>query len=206
MRIHRFALLVLAMAIALSGCSRKSEEQPKVQSEEMKPASAHRAAQAAASAPNVGLQFTAPTDWIAETPTSSNRRAQYKLPRAAGDAEDAEMAVYNFPGGGGTPQANVDRWLSQFTKADGSPAADSAKVVKKTIGSIPVTIVDIGGTYAGSMMMMQQASKGKPHVRMLAAIAETSSGPWFFKLTGPENSVKKYQLEFDAFINSIRQK
>ena len=73
------------------------------------------------------------------------------------------------------------------------------------IGSIPVTIVDISGTYAGSMMM-QQASKGKPHIRMLAAIAETGSGPWFFKLTGPENTVKKYQPGFDAFISSIRQK
>jgi len=195
------------MAIALTGCSRKSSEQPKEQSETMKPASAHgAAAPSAASAPDAGLQFTAPSNWISESPTSANRRAQYKLQRAEGDSEDAEMAVYYFPGGGGTPQANVDRWLSQFTKADGSPAADSAKVVKKMIGSIPVTIVDVSGTYAGSMMMMQQASKGKPHTRMLAAIAETNSGPWFFKLTGPENTVKKYQSGFEVFISSIRQK
>jgi hypothetical protein len=173
----------------------------------MKPAAAHGAPPSAIPAPDAGLQFTAPSNWISEAPTSANRRAQYKLPRATGDSEDAEMAVYNFPGGGGTPQANVDRWLSQFTKEDGSPAADTAKIVKKTIGSIPVTIVDISGTYAGAMMMMQQqASKGKPHVRMLAAIAETSGGPWFFKLTGPENTVKKYQPGFDTFINSIRQK
>lgn len=206
MRIHWLALPVLVMVIALSGCSKKSTEQPEVQPGDMKPAAAHGALPSVSPASDAGLQFTAPSNWISEAPTSANRRAQYKLPRATGDSEDAEIAVYNFPGGGGTPQANVDRWLSQFTKADGSPAADSAKVVKKTIGSIPVTIVDISGTYAGAMMMMQQASKGKPHVRMLAAIAETSGGPWFFKLTGPENTVKKYQPDFDAFINSIQQK
>jgi hypothetical protein len=205
MRTRWLVFFLLFVVMAAPGCSKKSTEQPQVQSEAMKPASAHGLAPLAASAPDAGFQFTAPSDWIAETPTSSNRRAQYKLPRVAGDSEDAEMAVYNFPGGGGTPQANVDRWLSQFTKTDGSPAADSAKVVNKKIGSIPVTTVDISGTYAGSMMM-QQASKGKPNVRMLAAIAETSSGPWFFKLTGPENTVKKHQSGFDAFINSIRQK
>jgi hypothetical protein len=205
MRTRWLLFSILAVVIALAGCSRKAQEQPKVQSEAMKPTSAHGAAPPAASSPDEGLQFAAPSDWIAETPISSNRRAQYKLPRAMGDSEDAEMAVYYFPGGGGTPQANVDRWLSQFTKADGSPAADSAKVVKKTIGAIPVTLVDVSGTFVGSMMMMQQASKPKTHFRMLAAIAETKDGPWFFKLTGPENTIKKYQSGFDAFVNSIRE-
>jgi hypothetical protein len=206
MRIHWLVFSLSLAVLATPGCSRKSTEQPETQSEAMKPASAHSAASPAPLASEAELQYTAPSDWISEAPTSASRRAQYKLPRAAGDSEDAEMAIYHFAGGGGTPQANVDRWLSQFTKADGSPAADSAKVEKKTIGTIPVTTVDVSGTYAGSMMMMQQASKGKPHVRMLAAIAEANGGLWFFKLTGPENTVKKYQPGFDTFIHSIKQK
>jgi hypothetical protein len=206
MRIRGLLFVLIVAIITLSGCSKKSPEESGVKSEDIKPAAAHPSMPPAAapSASGEELQFTAPSDWIKETPTSSNRKAQYKLPRAAGDAEDAELTVTHFPGGGGTPQANVDRWLGQFTKADGSPVADSAKIAKKTIGAIPVTLIDVSGTYAGSMMTMQQTSGAKPYFRMLAAIAETKNGPWFFKLTGPENTIKKHQPGFDAFIISIR--
>lgn len=196
--------IVLVFALLLCGCGRKPSRQSAPPSESLQPAPAHGAG--AATVPDAGLQYTAPSGWIAESPASSNRLSQYRLARAAGDPEDAEMVVVHFPGGGGTPQANVERWISQFTRPDGTPAADTARVVHKKIGDMPCTLVDVSGTYAGSMMAMQASSGAKPHFRMLAAIAESSHGLWFFKLTGPENTIKKWESSFDAFLSSIRQK
>ena len=49
------------------------------------------------------------------------RVAQYKLPKAAGDSEDALLVVYYFgQGQGGSPQANIDRWIEQMKQPDGS--------------------------------------------------------------------------------------
>jgi len=41
--------------------------------------------------------------------------------------------------------------------------------------------------------------------RMLAAVAETTEGPWFFKLTGPEKTIAKWSGSFDHFIGSFKQ-
>jgi len=165
----------------------------------MKPASAHGPAPAAGP-----LKFSAPSDWVSETPTSSMRQAQYRLPRAQGDTEDAELVVFYFQGGGGGVQANIDRWIGQFTKADGSAANSIAKTSHKTSHGIPITIVDVSGTYVAGMGSMMTDSKGKPNFRMLAAVAESSSGPWFFKLIGPAKTIGKWESSFQTFLDTIQ--
>ena len=42
------------------------------------------------------------------------------------------------------------------------------------------------------------------HGRLLAAIVETPSGPWFFKMTGPDHTVASARDAFDAMIRSVR--
>lgn len=150
-----------------------------------------------------GLRFSAPEGWKAETPSSPNRQAQYSLARVPGDPEDAEAVVYHFEGGGGTPQANIERWIGQFRKPDGSPASDTARIANRTINGIPVTVVDVSGSYTGSMMAMQGAAGPKPGFRMLGAIAETGNGLWFVKLTGPAPTVASWQPGFEAFLDSL---
>ena len=54
-----------------------------------------------------GLTWTPPSDWVAETPSSSMRRAQYRI---AGPGGPAECAVFYFgPGQGGDAKANAAR-------------------------------------------------------------------------------------------------
>ena len=44
------------------------------------------------------------------------RKASYEVPRAKGDSEDGELAVFYFgPGQGGGIDANVERWIKQFS-------------------------------------------------------------------------------------------
>jgi len=147
------------------------------------------------------LKFTAPAGWIAETPSSSMRKAQYRLPRVEGDPEDAEMNVFFFPGEGGSVQDNIDRWIGQFQKSDGSPAAGA--VSRREVHGIPVSIVDVSGIYLSGSGTMTE-TKAKPTFRMLAAVAETPEGPWFFKLTGPAATVARWESSFQTLVDTIQ--
>ncbi len=194
-------LTCVAVTVWLAGCDRRAEEtRTGRDSDSLKPAAAHAPVET-----GPALKFTAPAGWISETPTSSMRKAQYRLPRVAGDTEDAEMVVFYFQGGGGGVQANIDRWIGQFTKADGSPADDAAKTSHKVSHGIPITVVDVSGTYVAGMGSMTTDSKGKPNFRMLGAVAESSSGPWFFKLTGPVKTVTKWEPSFESFLDTFQQ-
>jgi hypothetical protein len=199
MKPRPLAFLFLGCAIALAGCSKKTQE--RAEPGGLRPESAHAGVRPGAR--DAALKFTASPGWMPESPSSPNRQAQYKLPRAADDSEDAELVVYYFHGGGGTTQANVDRWIGQFTKPDGTPASDTARITHKIIHGIPLTMVDVSGTYANSMRPMPQAGGSKAHFRMLAAIAEAGNGPWFIKLTGPFKTVSKWEPSFESFVDSM---
>ncbi len=204
MKLYLGGLLLCASIAASAGCSKDDGGVP-ADAGSLKPASAHSAADEASALKGPGLKFTAPPGWISETPSSAMRKAQYRLPRTDGDTEDAEIVVFYFQGGGGGVQANIDRWISQFSKPDGSPANDLAKVDKKTVHGVPVTVVDVSGTYSGAMGPMGGSSEPKSGYRMLAAVAEASDGPWFFKLTGPARTVAKWESSFATFVDSIQQ-
>ena len=197
----KYLALTIIISAFIASCSDKASETPTTAAPVagMKPAAAHGTAPAAS-----GLKYTAPTDWISEQPTSSMRQAQYRLPKEQGDPEDAELVVFYFQGGGGGVQANIDRWIGQFTKGDGSPATDAAKTSKKESHNIPITIVDLSGTYMAGMGPMLAETKAKPNFRMLAAVAEAPSGPWFFKLTGPAKTVAKWENSFRSFLDTIQ--
>ncbi|HKP84842.1 MAG TPA: hypothetical protein VJZ26_02020, partial [Blastocatellia bacterium] len=98
------------------------------------------------------LQFKPPAGWNAEQPSGSMRYAQYKLPRAEGDAADAALVVYYFgQGQGGPVEANLDRWIGQMQQPDGSSSKSKAKTENITVNKMPVTLLDVTGTYTESM-------------------------------------------------------
>jgi hypothetical protein len=201
-------LLAFCVVVILAGCRSGERRNDISRSSGLKPESAHSSNGPPAPVSEAdSLRFTVPEGWIPEAPASSSRHAQYKLPRVSGDPEDAEMVVFYFQGGGGTPQANVERWIGQFQNPDGSSAGNNAQVGHRSIHGIPVTTLDVRGTYNNpTMMSMQAQARPREHFRMLAAIAETANGPWFFKLTGPQKTVAKWQPSFERFMDSLEQK
>ena len=95
------------------------------------------------------LTWTAPAAWTVETPSSSMRRAQYRI---QGPAGPAECAVFYFgPGQGGDARANATRWGSQFQGPDGKSSAAAIKTREIKVGAIPVLLVEVSGTYVGGM-------------------------------------------------------
>lgn len=163
---------------------------------------AHGGGTAAAPA---ALQWTAPEGWRSVAPSSSMRVAEWSLPKAEPDPEDASMVVFHFPGMGGGVQANLDRWYTQFEQPDGRPTSEVARVSSRTVADLRVTITDVGGTFAGGGMMGGAPAGPKPNFRMVAAIVETDAGPWFFKLTGPARTVERWRASFDQFVVSLHR-
>jgi len=149
-----------------------------------------------------GLVWTPPKTWSVAPAASSMRVVTYRVPAAAGDAEGAEVAVFFFgPGQGGSTQANVDRWYSQFRAEKGS--AGPGKPATTKVGAIPVTIVTTEGTYSSGMP--GGAMTPKPGWALRGAIAEGPSGPVFFKMVGPKKTVLAATPGFDAFLKTLKK-
>jgi hypothetical protein len=142
-----------------------------------------------------GLKWDAPKGWVSKG-SAPMRAATYTV-------QDAECVVYFFGAGqGGSADANIARWKSQFT-ANGRPAP--AKVDKKTVHGLPVTQIDVAGTYTatGGAAMTQQAPV--PDARMLAAVIEGPGGSIFLKFTGPLKTVSANQEKFSQLVNSFQK-
>jgi hypothetical protein len=165
------------------------------------PPSAAPAAAEAADLPSAGgLTWKAPPPFERRTPKSSMRVAEYGL---EGDAS-AELSVFYFGADqGGTVEANMSRWIGQFTQPDGSET--KSKRSERTVKGIDVAVVEANGTFSGGMGMPgapQQAAL--PDAMLLGAIAKGPQGSVFFKLTGPRAAVEHAKAGFDGLLESLQ--
>ncbi|MGD8375222.1 MAG: hypothetical protein PVF68_03705 [Acidobacteriota bacterium] len=147
-----------------------------------------------------GLSFAVPERWVEEQPSSGMRQAQYAIPRAEGDPADGECALFVFPGTGGSVEANLQRWYGQFTQPDGGSTEEEANVERFEAGGMPVTLVDVSGTYSGGM----SGDGPSPDYRMVAGIIETATDPWFLKCTGPEATMAAAAPEMRRLLESAQ--
>lgn len=144
--------------------------------------------------------FARPVKWEWVEVASPMRKAQLKVPEAEGGA-GAEVVFFQFPGGAGSTQANVDRWLGQF--AEPRDKIDS-KIEAKTVGKTKVTYVQAEGTYKSGM-------PGGPHTAMpgyalLGAIIESDGDNVFARMTGPKGLVKASSGDFKKMIEEALKK
>jgi hypothetical protein len=164
------------------------------------------AASLQATPPQSGLMFDPPAGWVATKPASSMRVAEFTLPKAGKDPEDASLVVYYFGGTGGSVQANLDRWIGQMRQPDGR---DSSAVAKSSTFSskagLKITLIDIPGTYVAEVTPGSSERFNKPGFRQLAAVVETKDGPYFVKVVGPAATVARWEPEVRAFLASLRR-
>jgi hypothetical protein len=149
---------------------------------------------------------TVPTGWAPVQPTAMQARfrlAQFRLPKAAGDAANPEMIVFYFgPGGGGGVPANIERWRGMFE------GTGKGKVASATRGVLKITTLDLSGTYKDRPSPMAPSFTSRPNYRMLAAAVETArpggQGPYWIRLVGPAKSVAAQKAGWDAFLKSLK--
>lgn len=144
-----------------------------------------------------GVKWAVPQRWTAQ-PERPMRVATYTVPAAEGDQEPAECVASFFGSGQGGPvEMNIDRWKGQFENPV-EVAKNSAEV-----NGVPVTTVELTGTYLSPGGPMMQATGRKENARLLGAIITAPEGMVFFKLTGPSKTVEAGRQEFDAMVNSL---
>jgi hypothetical protein len=195
---------LLMMIFALVGCSKEPGTQSENEQTSTAPSSSIISSHSATGGEKtIGpFKVIVPSGWVEQTPASTMRKAQFSLPKAEGDPEDAELVAFYFgQGQGGSVEANIDRWIGQISQPDGSSSKEKAKTSKREVGGMSATLVDVSGTYSNTMMGNTAPRTG---YRMLAAVIETGEGPWFFKLVGPEKTVSKWSGSFDQFINNLK--
>lgn len=148
-----------------------------------------------------GLKFALPAGWTSETPSSGMRIVQASIP---GDKGKAELVVFHFgTGQGGDAQSNLDRWVSQVESPEGTKPERDSFDVKAGDATYKVSTVTVPGTLkAGGMGIgMKEA---QTNARLLGAVIEGQGGPWFFKATGPDATVKDAQPAFVKMLKALR--
>lgn len=148
------------------------------------------------------LTWKLPVGWTEEAPSSSMRRAQYRIPGSAGAAEC--VVFYFGPGQGGDAKANAARWASQFHRAAGGPVGEALKTRETKVGDIPVLLVEVTGTYAGGMGSGPTGAE-RPNYMLLGAIAQGPDANWFFRATGPRATLEAQRAAFDGLVRSIKR-
>ena len=149
------------------------------------------------------LRFSHPSEWVRVPANSDMRAAQFRIPKTGGDTEDAEAVLFFFGvGKGGGTQENLERWYGQMTQPDGKPSKDAGVVTIKTVKGLKITTLDLPGTYKG-MPAPGAPATPKSGYRLLAAAIEGEAGPWFFRIVGPDATVKSAKPAFDALLESV---
>jgi hypothetical protein len=132
-----------------------------------------------------GLKLNVPETWKQSEPSSRLRLAQFSIPKAKGDSEDGELALFNFGAGGGA-KANIDRWVGQFQAAE-----REVNVKEGALETGRYFFVEISGTYDKPIgPPIARQTKAAPGSRMLGVIlGMEDKGIYFFKMTGPDETV-----------------
>jgi hypothetical protein len=132
------------------------------------------------------LTLKVPDTWKKAASQSSMRLATFEIPAATDDGGAAELAIYNFPGGGGSVEANISRWIGQFESKE-----RESKVTVGKASEYEYHFVEVTGTYNQPVgPPIRRQTKALAGSRMLGVILAQDSGVYYLKMTGPDETVK----------------
>jgi hypothetical protein len=130
------------------------------------------------------------------------RAASYEAPAAEGDKEPGDLGVFYFGADqGGGVERNMKRWVDQFPDVP----KDKVRRSQRTENGLLQHIVEIeGGKFESGMPGGPKTPKES--YGLLGAIVEAPSGLYFFKLTGPQGTVKRAREPFFKLLASVKAK
>ncbi len=152
-----------------------------------------------------GMKSKAPADWKKEKTTSEMRLCQFKLPKADGDKEDAELVVFFFKNASGSIEENLKRQLNAFEAGEGKEKVVE-KIEKIKIGGTESTYQSLSGTFLSKFPPFAPNAKitKKPDYQQLYVILKNDSGDYYFKVVGPSKTVDLHKKEFDEWLKNFK--
>jgi hypothetical protein len=189
---------ILSAALAAGGCQKEKPPEP-APAPPPAPAPVAQAKPAAPPEPPKPaakpLEWDDPPQWK-KVPASGMRAASYEIPAAKGDKEGATLNVFVL---GGDVDANIQRWVDEFTGMDLKTVVRN----ERKVNDMRQAVVEVPkGKFSGGM-----SDKGpSDNYGLLGAIVVApSSAEYFFKLTGPAATVKAARGPFYALLDSMRE-
>lgn len=148
------------------------------------------------------IVLSAPESWERKEPRTRIVEVEFAVPAPEGDSDPARLTM--MASGGGV-EANIDRWIGQFTQPDKQKTTrDVTKIEKQKIAGVQVHVVDITGNFKDQPRGPFGPTVMKEKFRMLAAIIETkSSGTYYIKLYGPAETIHGNADGFKAMLKSL---
>jgi hypothetical protein len=191
------AVFLVGIAVALPGCNRAASEPDG-------PTSKPTAEQ------NVEpLSWDAPPLWTKMPPPKRGAmKASYRVAKVGNDKGDAEVAVFFYGTGSlGDSDLVFKQWFGQF-EGDAGPGVTRDRLEGSRF---PVEIVELTGAYKvglgpergpGRRSPMEMVRQG---YRLVGAVVRTPDrGNWFFKMTGPDETVRSASAAFRDLVKTAR--
>jgi len=149
-----------------------------------------------------GLTMTVPDGWqkgeIAPGPFAPV--AVFVMPKADEDTEGGQVRITHYPNMKGKDDMNIQRWLGQVTKDDGSSySLDDANLTVKESGHVRIKTIDVTGNVKATMRETPRANS-----RMIAAIVDHPQGPHFIVSSGGAATIAKNADSIQAFLDSAK--
>jgi hypothetical protein len=147
-----------------------------------------------------GMSSALPAGWVEEKPSNSMRLSQCKIPKAAGDAADAELAFFAFPGGSGTLKQNLERQLAKF-----APEGRTEKSEKVKVGPIDATLQDVAGDFKKRAFPMATDYTMVKGQRQLYVVFEGTDGKQYYgTLLGGSATVEAAKKPLVEFLKNFK--
>ena len=139
------------------------------------------------------LKAAAPAGWKQEEPPSSTLAPVYvfRVPRAEGDAADAEVRI--FKGIGGGKDTNLNRWKGQFDPPEG-------KQYEIKIAGRPAYVLDVSGKFLGG----PGSPMPREGWRLIGVHFDGTKQPYHVTFRGPAATVEKNKKEFEDWLKSFK--
>ncbi|HPB96447.1 MAG TPA: hypothetical protein PLV85_09785 [Polyangiaceae bacterium] len=145
------------------------------------------------------VTWDVPSDWVQVPVSSPMRLSEYRVDSSKPGGEPAELSIFHLGPSALRVDETLDRWASSF---EGQQTTRS----RRQVGSMPVYIVEVSGTYRESEMGLEPGVEPRSHSSwaLIGAIVVAPVGPFYFKLLGPRDTVHSSREGFVHMLDSMR--
>jgi len=149
------------------------------------------------------IKMQAPAQWARKQPASKIVVYEFGAPAAKDDSSDGRCT---FMQAGGGVEANIDRWIGQFSQPDKTSTKDKAKISKKQVQGMEIHYVQLSGTFKDQPRGPFGPTVDRENYTMLGAIVVTPQAEFFVKFYGPNRTIAEHQRAFEEMLDGLQKK